>query len=83
MFKSIISYINDIDKKILKLIKNGLIFSFIICTIAIIILLTYLFSFENLLVFAVGFGLLRLAVNIAVEFIVCGLAVDIITKGKG
>ena len=80
MIKDIISYLNDIDKKILKLIKYGLIFSSIICIFAIIILFTYLFFYQSIVVFFAGFSLLKLSIYLAVEFIICGFAIDIIIK---
>lgn len=67
-----------VNKKVLKIIKCGLQFSFSICIIATVILCTYLFFYQDLFLYSLGLASFKLGVIIGIEFIICGLSVDAI-----
>ena len=70
----------DIDKKDLKIMKNGLKFCFIILIIAIAILITYLFFINNFFIYQIGILIFQVSLYFAIDFIVAGLVVDTIQK---
>ena len=70
----------NLEKKNLKLMKNGLTFSFIILLVGVFILITYLFFVHNYLVFKIGLLVFELALSFAADFIISGIAVDSIKK---
>ena len=74
------SMFKNIDKKALKLMKNGLKFCFLILLISIIILLTYLFVTKNIFVYQIGILIFQLILYFSIDFIVAGLVVDTIQK---
>ena len=81
-FKTILKSILNIDKKILKIMKTGLKYSFYFCILATIVLLTYkVFSFPTL--FYAGISLLKSGLFFIVAFTICGFAFDIITHEIG
>ena len=75
---NIINNFKNINKDILNIMKHGLKFSFLICIIAATILCTYLFSYHSNFMFLLGFYTFKIGLIIAVEFIICGMAVDAI-----
>ena len=77
-FSNMINNLKNINKDVLKIMKHGLIISFIICIIAATILFTYLFFYHSNFMFLLGFYTFKLGLIIAVEFIICGMAVDAI-----
>ena len=78
----IVQKINDlfknVNKKILKIMKCGLQFSFLICIIATAILCTYLLFSHDLFLYSLGLTSFKLGIILGIEFIVCGLSVDAI-----
>ena len=79
---NIINNLKNINKDILKIMKHGLKLSFLICIIATTILCAYLFFFHSNFMFWLGFYIFKIGLIIAVEFIICGMAVDAI-KNQG
>lgn len=76
--KKICSLFKNVNKKILKIMKYGLQFSFLVCTIAIIILCTYLLFYHSTFLYSLGLASFKLGITIGIEFIICGLSVDAI-----
>lgn len=70
----------DIDKKDLKIMRNGLKFCFFILIISISILFTYLFFINDFFVYQVGIMMFQLSLYFGIDFIVAGLVVDTIQK---
>ena len=68
----------NVNKKILKIMKYGLQFSFFICIIATIILCTYLLFYHDTFLYFLGLTSFKLGITIGIEFIICGLSVDAI-----
>lgn len=71
----------DIDELDLKIMKNGLKFSFIILIISSIILVFYLCFRNNIFLYTLGLLLFKTSTYFAIEFIICGVIVDSIKKG--
>lgn len=71
--KIFIKSLSHIDKKILKIMKSGLIYSFLFCILAALILLAY--EFSNLpTLFYVGISLFKSGLFFIVAFTICGFA---------
>ena len=75
---NIINSIKNLNKKIIKIMKTGIYFSFLFCIFASLILLTYNFYNEPHL-FYTGISLLQSGLFFLVTFIICGLAFNRIT----
>ena len=80
MFKKIIGSFNNLDKLTKIIMSNGLIFSAFIGLVAIVLLVTYNFSFTFPILFTIGFVLFRLSLIFGIEFVICGFIVDGIKK---
>ena len=80
MFKKIITSFNNLDKLTKIIMSNGLIFSAFIGLVAIVLLVTYNFSFTFPILFTIGFVLFRLSLIFGIEFVICGFVVDGIKK---
>lgn len=80
MFKKIINSFNNLDKLTKIIMSNGLIFSAFIGLVAIVLLVTYNFSFTFPILFTIGFVLFRLSLIFGIEFVICGFIVDGIKK---
>ena len=82
MFKKIINSFNNLDKLTKIIMSNGLIFSAFIGLVAIVLLVTYNFSFTFTfpILFTIGFVLFRLSLIFGIEFVICGFVVDGIKK---
>lgn len=78
IFSNIINTLKNINKDILKIMKYGLKFSFLICIVAAVILCTYLFLYHSSFVFLLGLYTFKIGLTIAVQFVICGIAVDAI-----
>ena len=70
---------NSLEDIIKKIMKNGIKFSFIVSIIATLILLTYEFS-GNIFLYYIGLSIFQVSLFWAVEFVICGIAVDTIKK---
>lgn len=71
--------LKNLDKNTYKIMKYGLLFSSILCLIAIGILATYIFLGINFF-YHFGLILMKSSFTFAVEFIVCGIIIDFIRK---
>ncbi len=80
MFKKIFNSFKNLDKLTMVIMKNGLVFCFILSIISLIVLITYDLSFTSPFLYTVGLGLFKLSLIFGIEFIICGLAVDGIKK---
>lgn len=80
MIKNFINTYKNLDGKTLKILKNGLKFSFIICLLSIFILLTYIFFFTFPTIYYIGLLMFQLSLSFAIEFIICAIVVDSIKK---
>lgn len=81
-FKILLKSILNIDKKILRIMKIGLKYSFCFCILATFILLTY--EFFNLpTLFYTGISLLKSGLFFIATFTICGFAFDKITHEIG
>ena len=80
MIEKIKQTFKDLDKKDLKIMKNGLKFCFFILMVSISILVTYLFFIHNVFVYQIGILVFQLSLYFAIDFIVVGLIVDSIQK---
>ena len=76
----IIILFNELDKKGLKIMRNGLKACFIILLKSIFILFTYLFLNDDVFVYQFGIMLFQLSLYFAIDFIVAGIVVDTIKK---
>jgi len=76
--EKIIGVFKNVNKKIIKIMKYGLEFSFLICIIATAILCTYLLFYSDSFLYLLGLTTFKLGIIIGIEFIVCGLSVDAI-----
>ena len=80
MIKNFINTYKSLDSKTLKILRNGLKFSFIICLLSIFILLTYIFFFTFPTLYYIGLLMFQLSLSFAIEFIICAIVVDSIKK---
>lgn len=71
---------DDLDKKVLKIMKNGLRFSFFVLLFSIAILITYLFFVHSILIYQIGLLVFQLALYFAFDFVISAIAVDSIHK---
>ncbi len=80
LFKKIKCIFGNLDKKVLKIMKNGLKFSFLVLLFSMAILITYLFFVHNNLIYQIGLLVFQLALYFAFDFVISGIAVDSIKK---
>ena len=80
MIKIFINTYKNLEGKTIKILKNGLKFSFIICLLSIFILLTYIFFFTYPTLYYIGLLMFQLSLSFAIEFIICAIVVDSIKK---
>ncbi len=69
----------NLDKKIIKIMKYGWMFSLLICLLASGILLSYIFLGINLF-YHIGLLMMKSGFYFIVEFLACGLIVDSLRK---
>ena len=70
----------NIDKKDLKIMRNGLKFCFLVLLVSIAILITYLFFMNSVFIYEIGILVFQLSLYFAIDFIVAGIVVDTIQK---
>jgi len=80
MLKKLIDNINNIDKKIIKIMLSGLKFSFIICITSCMISLYYISNPISHILYNSGIILFKTGLTFASTFFVCGFAIDKIKK---
>ena len=78
LVEEITNLFKKVNKKILKIMKRGLQFSFLICIIATAILCTYLLFYHDSFLYLLGLNSFRIGIILGIEFIICGLSVDAI-----
>ncbi len=78
IIEKISNLFKNVNKKILKIMKYGLQFSFLICIISTVILCTYLLYSHDSFLYFLGLSSFRLGIILGIEFIICGLSVDAI-----
>ena len=79
--QKMISELKNLDKDTFKIMNYGLFFCSCIALIAVVILLTYLFSSSSFFYY-LGLTLIKSSFTFAVEFVICGIVVDFIRKQK-
>ena len=80
MIKKIKDIFNNLDKKVIKILKYGLKFCFLIAIISIIILATYLFFVHNIIIYEIGILVFQISLYYSVYCIVSAITVDSIQK---
>ncbi len=75
--------IKNLDSKVVKVMKVGFIFSFIICILSGMILLTYQAFYSLPILFYIGISLFRTSLSFAVAFFICGIGFDTVAKEIG
>lgn len=80
MIKFFINSYKKLDKKILHILNNGLAFSFFICIISSIVLLTYMLFFTYPIVYYIGLLGFILGLNSASSFIISATIIDNVKK---
>ena len=78
--QKIMNLLKNVNTKILKIMKKGSQFSFLICIIATLILCTYLLFYTDSFLYFLGLTTFKLGLIVGIEFIICGLSVDAITS---
>lgn len=79
MIKLLKDKFNNMDDKVKRVMHYGFIFSFIVCMISMVLLITYEIN-ANLQAYYIGLSVFRLSLFFAVEFIISALAIDTIKK---
>lgn len=80
MVQNLISKINNIDKSILKVIKNIFKVSFAICIISIFILSIYISNPISHTTYLAGLSLFKSSLMISVFGFICGISTDLLRK---
>lgn len=75
--------IKNLDAKVIKIMKLGFIFSFIICILSSMILLTYEAFYSLPTLFYIGISLFRTSLSFAVASFICAISFDTIQKEIG
>ncbi len=78
MIKQFISNLKSINEKVFKMMKYGLIFSLSLAVFSCSILFTYIFFYHAPFLFDIGQTIFQLSLTLAVEFIICAYAIDLI-----
>ena len=80
ILKILIEKINNFDIKTKKIMNNGFVFSFFLCIISCITLLTYTNLYNNPSLFYIGISLFRTSLMFGITFFMCALGFDTIKK---
>lgn len=80
MVQNLISKITDMDKSILKVIKNIFRVSFSICIISVLILSMYISNPTSHTTYLAGLQLFKSSLMIAVFGFICGISTDLLRK---
>lgn len=80
MINQIFQKYNNLDIKIKKILKIGLLFSFMLSIISTVFLFTYLFLINLQLIFNIGLFLFKFSLILISEFLICSIIVDSISK---
>ncbi len=77
--QKIIFELKNLDKKIYKIIRYGLLISLAVSLISSLVLCTYIL-YKSSFTYQIGLALMKFSFTIATQFIVCGLVIDFIKK---
>ena len=80
MMEKIKNIFKNLDKKIVKILKYGLKFCFLIAILSVCILTTYLFFIHNEYIYKIGIAVFQMSLYFAVYFITSAITVDSIQK---
>ena len=80
MIKILIQNYKNLDKKISHILKIGLSFSFIICVVSAMVLLTYMLLFTYPVIYYIGILGIVLGLNFAMSFIISATIIDDVKK---
>lgn len=79
MIKLIKEKLMNLEKPVKKIMKYGFMFSFLVCIVAMFLLLSYdYYNIPDL--YYIGLSVFQLSLFFTVEFIICGIAIDTIKK---
>ena len=76
MIKILIQNYKNLDKKISHILKIGLSFSFTICLLSTMVLLTYMLFFTYPIIYYIGISGMALGLNFAMSFIISATIID-------
>ena len=76
MIKKLTNNIKNLDKDILKIMFWGFKFSFFICILSSIVLLTYIVNPISYIILEAGTILFKTGLTFAVSFFICGFVVN-------
>lgn len=79
----LLNKVKNLDDKIVKVMKAGFVFSFIVCILSGMILLTYEVFYSLPTLFYIGISLFRTSLSFAVTFFICGIGFDTVQKEIG
>ena len=80
VLENLILMIKNFDKKIKKILTNGLYFSLIVAIFAAIILIYYIYFSHDNFVYYIGIEVMHLAISFAASFVAGAIAMDRIKK---
>ena len=80
MLKILIQNFKNLDKKISHILKIGLSFSFIVCLLSAMVLLTYMLFFTYPIIYYIGILGIVLGLNFAMSFIISATIIDNVKK---
>ena len=80
MIKILIQNFKNLDKKISHILKIGLSFSFIVCLLSAMVLLTYMLFFTYPIIYYIGILGIVLGLNFAMSFIISATIIDDVKK---
>ena len=80
MIKILIQTYRNLDKKISHILKIGLSFSFIICLLSAMVLLTYMLFFTYPIIYYIGILGIIFGLNFAMSFIISATIIDDVKK---
>lgn len=80
MIKILIQNFKNLDKKISHILKIGLSFSFIVCLLSAMVLLTYMLFFSYPIIYYIGILGIVLGLNFAMSFIISATIIDDVKK---
>lgn len=80
IINTLIDKVKNLDKKVLKIMHNGFIFSFILCIISGLSLFTYDIFYNLPDLFYIGISLFRTSLMFACTFFIFGIGFDTIKK---
>ncbi len=80
MIKKLKNTFYNLDKKILKILKYGLIFCLFISIVSVAILLVYLFLLHNVIIYEIGIRVFEISLYFTFYFIASAITVDTIVK---